>query len=92
MCNTILHRIFKRHQEPKKTLVGKKFGRLLVESYAYSVVSDTGASWVHIWNCKCDCGCLVSIRYNNLISGNTRSCGCLRGGFRYKRGVDGDGG
>lgn len=32
-----------------------------------------------IWECACDCGKKVRVKLGNLRSGNTKSCGCLRG-------------
>lgn len=32
-----------------------------------------------VWLCRCDCGKVVKVRLGNLRSGNTRSCGCLKG-------------
>lgn len=31
----------------------------------------------HSFLCKCDCGNIVSVRGQNLLSGSTKSCGCL---------------
>lgn len=31
-----------------------------------------------MWKCKCDCGNLVEVASNSLISGGTKSCGCLK--------------
>lgn len=30
-----------------------------------------------IWSCFCDCGKMVDVTRNHLISGSTKSCGCL---------------
>src|SRR5271167_4961926 len=30
------------------------------------------------WDCKCECGSLVTLPAYNIKRGNTRSCGCLR--------------
>lgn len=30
------------------------------------------------WECRCGCGKLATVLRNNLITGNTKSCGCLR--------------
>lgn len=30
-----------------------------------------------MWRCRCDCGKETTVPYNNLASGNTKSCGCL---------------
>lgn len=31
-----------------------------------------------IWLCRCDCGKYVELRTGHIISGNTKSCGCIR--------------
>ena len=49
-----------------KNLVGMKFGRLLVLEYI-------GKSK---WKCLCDCGNTTIVNRGNLLSGNTKSCGC----------------
>lgn len=55
------------------SLIGGKFGRLLV-------VSDAGRSpnRLKLYLCKCDCGKEVIVRANYLRSGHTKSCGCLQ--------------
>ena len=50
-------------------LTGKRFGRLLV----LELISRKGQA---IWKCICDCGKETIVISCNLISGNTRSCGC----------------
>lgn len=54
-------------------LTGKRFGRLTV------LRKDTEHSETKRikWICQCDCGNVVSILGNNLVRGNTLSCGCL---------------
>ena len=60
-----------------RELEGTSFGRLLVigidkkdeESHTY-------------WLCRCICGSYTVVRETRLISGKTRSCGCLRVLFR----------
>lgn len=42
-----------------------------------NMVSKSGRSIV-TWECICDCGKHVTVRANNLMSGNTSSCGCTR--------------
>ena len=54
-------------------LEGQRFGKLIV-------INDSGlrSNDRHIiWHCKCDCGNECNISSNKLISGNTKSCGCL---------------
>lgn len=52
------------------SIVGQRFGRLVVESLAFVEVYS-------YWNCRCDCGNSVIVRRNGLTTGNTQSCGCL---------------
>lgn len=55
-------------------LAGKRFGRLLVLRETEHRIG-TG----HIlWEVECDCGQVNLVTSANLISGNTKSCGCLQ--------------
>ncbi len=59
-----------------KNLIGQIFGRLTVIGEAAPFIRNSGkrsAAWV----CKCECGECKVIRAESLISGKTRSCGCL---------------
>lgn len=49
------------------TLIGRRFGRLLVTAR-----SQRRASWV----CACDCGTVKSCRTDHLVHGKIVSCGC----------------
>lgn len=52
-------------------LTGKRFGRL-------NVIKRNGTkSNFAAWLCKCDCGNTTVVIGRNLITGNTKSCGCL---------------
>ena len=53
-------------------LTGQKFGELTVIQRAENQSKKT------VWLCKCDCGNIVKVVSANLISGNTKSCGCLK--------------
>lgn len=52
---------------------GQRFGRLTV------VAQATRADGRQAVVCRCDCGNERTIRVSFLLSGNTQSCGCLRG-------------
>lgn len=54
-----------------KDLSGKKFNRLLVLNFAGKQKGN------NIWLCKCDCGNLKKASTHSLITGHTKSCGCL---------------
>jgi hypothetical protein len=55
-----------------KDLTGMTFGRLTVIERAGSYKNGNVT-----WLCKCDCGCEKVIIGRSLISGITKSCGCL---------------
>ena len=54
-----------------KDLRGQVFGRLTVLYRTFSAGKKS------MWKCQCECGNLKSIRQDALISGRTKSCGCL---------------
>lgn len=53
-------------------ITGKRFGRLVALS-KYGTAKNRQT----IWKCKCDCGNIKNVIYGSLISGSTKSCGCL---------------
>ena len=53
-------------------LAGMRFGRLVAER------RDDSNHRHPMWICHCDCGLNCLVQAANLVSGNTRSCGCLR--------------
>ena len=55
-----------------KNILGQKFGKLLVISYAGKKNNQC------LWDVQCDCGVKKVVPSANLISGNTTSCGCIR--------------
>ena len=59
---------------------GQVFGRLTVleEAPAPSEYTTYEGLW---YRCRCQCGNTVGVRRNSLVSGNTKSCGCLRREF-----------
>lgn len=58
-----------------RDLTGQRFGRLVVIERA-----DNSASGKTQWRCSCDCGNEATVLSARLISGDTKSCGCLRKG------------
>jgi hypothetical protein len=68
-------------------LADRKFARLTVLSRAAS-----GRTGKARWTCQCDCGTEVTVFSTSLISGNTKSCGCLQresAGARRRARTDG---
>lgn len=64
-------------EEQQKNIIGQRFGRLVV------VKEDVDKPKSVI--CKCDCGELTSVCRHNLLSGQTKSCGCLQKEARYAK-------
>ena len=52
-------------------LRGQRFGKLTVLELAEKKNGKT------MWLCRCDCGSIITVHASSLVSGNTRSCGCL---------------
>lgn len=57
----------------KYHLEGQQFGRLTVQ---YRCNFFKGRA--HPWHCICECGQEVDVSTHNLVSGKTKSCGCLQ--------------
>ena len=57
----------------RMTLAGQKFGRLLVINFSHRTPRRRA-----FWLCQCECGASLEVDQDNLRSGNTASCGCLR--------------
>lgn len=55
-----------------KDLTGQTFGRLKI---VRRVVRKVGGV---LWACLCNCGRERTIKSSSLVSGNSRSCGCMR--------------
>lgn len=53
-------------------LAGKKFGLLTV------ICRDGKKGNITAWECRCDCGSIVTVRVTSLNNGKTKSCGCIR--------------
>ncbi len=53
-------------------LSGRRFSRLTVIDCVGGKTKSAIA-----WMCRCDCGAEKAVRARNLLSGNTKSCGCL---------------
>lgn len=71
-----------------RDVTGERFGRLLVTGEASR---ERGRLRLV---CVCDCGTRIEIRHDSVVSGNTRSCGCLsreKSAERMKRDRKADG-
>lgn len=70
----------------KSDLSGDRFGRLLVISEVPK--EERKNKKYREFVCRCDCGSIVRTRRNNLLSGNSLSCGCLEKDFAHYRAVE----
>ena len=55
-------------------ITGKQFHRLT----ALHPLPDRDKTGSVMWHCRCECGNETDVSYNNLMYGNTRSCGCRK--------------
>lgn len=55
-----------------KDITGQRFGMLTVTKRA-----GTNKYRKALWKCKCDCGKTKIVSSVDLVTGNTKSCGCL---------------
>lgn len=53
---------------------GFRYGRLTVRKRIPKEKYDKNVYWV----CKCDCGNIIQVTSRSLLSGNTKSCGCIQ--------------
>jgi hypothetical protein len=60
-----------------KNLAGQRFGRLVVIE-----LTDQRRSRRRVWKCICDCGNIVLKNSKLLLTGTTKSCGCLYKGMK----------
>lgn len=61
-----------KHGHRFKDITGSRFGRLVVQNYDRIEKRET------LWVCLCDCGVVCTVGGRKLITGNTKSCGCLK--------------
>lgn len=62
-------------KDKRMDITGRRFGRLV----ALEPVEGEGE---RKWRCQCDCGNQIIANKENLVNGNTRSCGCLQSEVR----------
>lgn len=59
---------------PPLNLENQRFGKLIAH---YPVAQSLAKNF--LWYCTCDCGGRTQVRATRLVSGEIRSCGCLKG-------------
>lgn len=61
-----------------KDLTNQRFGKLTVVGFAYR---KNGRKY---WDCICECGNRINVQQGNLVTGNTKSCGCSHRKHHYE--------
>jgi len=56
-----------------RDLTGQKFGHLMA-----MFATDKRVQGRVVWHCQCECGNEIDVPSHSLVSGNTKSCGCLK--------------
>lgn len=77
----VIHKNYQRCSNcPKETaavdLTGQKFGQLTVLKQAENCILPSGQTKSQ-WVCQCSCGIICTVQASHLVSGHTKSCGCL---------------
>lgn len=60
-------------------VTGKRFGKL-VAVRPNGVRTYPSGKQLTLWECDCDCGNKTTVTLSALVTGNTKSCGCLHCG------------
>jgi hypothetical protein len=55
----------------RKNIAGQRFGKLIATEYSRTINSKV------YWICRCDCGKTKEVMGSSLLSGRTKSCGCM---------------
>jgi hypothetical protein len=63
---------FTREETRTKDFTNERFGRLVVTGFAGMIRRGRH------WTCRCDCGNTSTVGTAQLLSGHTKSCGCLK--------------
>ena len=71
-----------RHDRFRENNIGKRFGKLVILSYDEYGSNECGRTK---YICKCDCGNVVSVRWDNINNGDTTSCGCYGSEYSKER-------
>ena len=72
-CNQCKHKLF-----PTKTnMIGKTFHHLTVIERAPNKIQPNGSHKI-MYQCRCDCGNIITVSSSHLKSGHTTSCGCAK--------------
>jgi hypothetical protein len=63
---------------PRNDRTGEVYNRLEVVGFSHYEVNKKSPGRKIYWDCICECGKDKKVENSRLISGNTKSCGCLK--------------
>lgn len=72
-----------------KDLTGNVYGKNTVLGYSHTY-KDAGGRYVAMWDVRCECGNIKKSRYDVLVRGRSKSCGCSTKEYIRKK-LTGDG-
>lgn len=76
----------KRSEKPVPPEGGWPLDLSGLKFFSLTVLHECIASgYQSVWRCECVCGNKVDVRRPNLISGNTKACGCMMGKRRNRK-------
>ena len=67
--------LINRNHQNSHNLINQKFGKLTVIERVANQRKRT------VWLCKCECGNFKTVVSADLLNGDTKSCGCLKGSY-----------
>ena len=85
LCDFVM--VIRYMSKPVRDLEGQRFDRLIALKLVPNPVPTRKRNGAY-WQCKCDCGNIVTRSGLNLVRKNTRSCGCLSQERRWSRLID----
>ena len=68
----------------EQNLIGKRFGYLTV----IELLKNRAHNRQKRYRCLCDCGNYTNVNHSDLLSGNTKSCGCYNKKLSHERFID----
>lgn len=68
------------HEVSFHDITNRRFGYLVADKFV-------GRRNGSVWQCKCDCGNVTNVLQDKLVSGHTKSCGCLHSYLSKKRAI-----
>lgn len=66
-------------------IAGQQYGYLTAVAYAGIEKNKSGRGSRTIWTFKCVCGVVKKYHKNNVVNGNTQSCGCMKSTLARKK-------